>query len=71
VLAVTDAAVLAALTDGAVLVLKAGETDRRAGWQGIQQLRRVDARIVGAVLNEVDPQLTSDRYYLDYYYAKS
>ena len=24
-----------------------------------------------AVLNEVDPQLTSDRYYLDYYYAKS
>jgi capsular exopolysaccharide synthesis family protein len=71
VLAVTDAAVLAALTDGAVLVLRAGETDRRAGWQGIQQLRRVDARIVGAVLNEVDPQLTSDRYYLDYYYAKS
>ncbi len=71
VLAVTDAAVLAALTDGAVLVLRAGETDRRAGWQGIQQLRRVDARIVGAVLNEVDPQLTSDRYYLDYYYTKS
>ncbi len=71
VLAVTDAAVLAALTDGAVLVLRAGETDRRAGWQGIQQLRRVDARIVGAVLNEVDPQLTSDRYYLDYYYARS
>lgn len=70
VLAVTDAAVLAALTDGAVLVLRAGDTDRRAGWQGIQQLRRVDARIVGAVLNEVDPQLTSDRYYLDYYYAK-
>jgi capsular exopolysaccharide synthesis family protein len=71
VLAVTDAAVLATLTDGAVLVLRAGETDRRAGWQGIQQLRRVDARIVGAVLNEVQPQLTSDRYYLDYYYAKS
>ncbi|NIN72937.1 MAG: polysaccharide biosynthesis tyrosine autokinase [Gemmatimonadetes bacterium] len=71
VLAVTDSVVLAALTDGAVLVLRAGETDRRAGWQAIQQLRRVDARIVGAVLNEVDPQLTSDRYYLDYYYARS
>lgn len=71
VLAVTDAAVLAALTDGAVLVLRARETDRRAAWQGIQQLRRVDARVVGAVLNEVDPQLSSDRYYLDYYYAKS
>ncbi len=71
VLAVTDAAVLAALADGAVLVLRSGETDRRAGWQGIQQLQRVGARVVGAVLNEVDPQLTSDRYYLQYYYARS
>jgi tyrosine-protein kinase Etk/Wzc len=71
VLAVTDAAVLAALTDGAVLVLRAGETDRRAAWQGVQQLRRVDARVVGAVLNEVAPDQTSDRYYLEYYYTRS
>jgi capsular exopolysaccharide synthesis family protein len=71
VLAVTDASVLAALVDGAVLVVKAGETDRRAGWQAIQQLRRVDARVVGAVLNEIELQRAADRYYSDYYYSRS
>jgi len=71
VLAVTDAAVLAALVDGAVLVVKAGETDRRAGWRAIQQLRRVDARVVGAVLNEIELQRGADRYYFDYYYTRS
>jgi len=71
VLAVTDASVLAALVDGAVLVVKAGETDRRAGWQAIQQLRRVGARVVGAVLNEIVLQRGADRYYFDYYYSRS
>lgn len=71
VLAVTDAAVLAALVDGAVLVVKAGETDRRAGWRAIQQLRRVGARVVGAVLNEIELQRSADRYYFDYYYTRS
>lgn len=71
VLAVTDASVLAALVDAAVLVVKAGETDRRAGWQAIQQLRRVDARVVGAVLNEIELQRAADRYYFDYYYSRS
>ncbi len=71
VLAVADAAVLAALSDGSVLVFRAGETDRRAGWRAIQQLKRVDARVVGAVLNVVKPESSTDRYYLDYYYHKS
>jgi tyrosine-protein kinase Etk/Wzc len=70
VLAVTDAAVLAALVDGTVLVLRAGETDRRAAWRSVQQLERVDARVVGAVLNEVKGQGPDDGYYLDYYYAR-
>ncbi len=71
VLAVTDASVLATLVDGTILVLRAGETDRRAGWRSVQQLKRVDARVVGAVLNEIEPRDTSDRYYLDYYYART
>lgn len=71
VLAVADAAVLAALADGSVLILRAGETDRRAGWRAIQQLKRVDARVVGAVLNVVKPETSVDKYYLDYYYERS
>ena len=67
VLAVTDAAVLAGFSDGAVLILKVGETDRRAGWRAVQQLRRVNARVVGAVLNEIEPRRSADGYYLDYY----
>jgi tyrosine-protein kinase Etk/Wzc len=71
VLAVADATVLAALCDGSVLVLRAGETDRRAGWRAIQQLKRVGARVVGSVLNVVKPGTTSDKYYLDYYYERT
>ena len=70
VLAVADAAVLAALTDGSVLVVKAGETDRRAAWRAVQQLKRVDARVLGAVLNVVKPETGADRYYLNYYYEQ-
>ncbi|NIR45224.1 MAG: polysaccharide biosynthesis tyrosine autokinase [Gemmatimonadetes bacterium] len=71
VLAVADAAVLAALSDGSVLVLKADETDRRAAWRAVQQLKRVDARVVGSVLNLIKPEGAADRYYLDYYYRQS
>ncbi len=70
VLAVADATVLAALSDGSVLVLKADETDRRAAWRAVQQLKRVDARVVGAVLNLIKPESAADRYYLDYYYQR-
>ena len=67
----TEVGILAALADGSVLILRAGETDRRAGWRAIQQLKRVDARVVGAVLNVVKPETSVDKYYLDYYYERS
>lgn len=70
VLAVADAVVLAALTDGTALVLRAGVTDRRAAYRATQQLGRVGTRVVGVVLNEVKPQSAADRYYLNYYYER-
>lgn len=70
VLAVTDPAVLAARVDGTVLVMKAGETDQRAAWRCVQQLERINARLVGAVLNEIRPGRSADGYYLDYYYTR-
>ncbi|MEE9473813.1 MAG: polysaccharide biosynthesis tyrosine autokinase [Acidimicrobiia bacterium] len=71
VLAVADATVLAALSDGSVLIVRAGETDRRAGWRAIQQLKRVGARVIGSVLNVVKPGTETDKYYLDYYYERA
>jgi succinoglycan biosynthesis transport protein ExoP len=69
VLAVTDAAVLAAHTDGAVLVLRSGETEQRAAERSVEQLRRLGVRVFGAVLNEVSTTTTEESYYLQYYYA--
>lgn len=69
VLAVTDAAVLATHTDGAVLVLRSGETEQRAAERSVDQLRRLGVRLFGAVLNEVSTTTTEESYYLQYYYA--
>ena len=51
VLPVADATVLGALADGVVLVARAGKTRRENVVRAVESLRRVDARIVGAVLN--------------------
>ena len=69
VLAVTDAAVLAVHTDGAVLVLRLGETEQRAAERSVEQLRRLGVRVFGAVLNEVATTTTEESYYIQYYYA--
>lgn len=58
--AVADAAVLATQTDGVLLVLKAGKTNREAARRALRQLADVQARMYGAVLNDVD--LRAPRY---------
>ena len=69
VLTVTDAAVLAAHTDGAVVVLRSGDTEQRAAERSVEQLRRLGVRVFGAVLNEVSTTTTEESYYLQYSYA--
>lgn len=51
---VTDAAVLGARTDGVVMVVRAGVTDRSAVRFAFDQLQAVRARVLGCVLNDVD-----------------
>ncbi|AFE10655.1 capsular exopolysaccharide family protein [Corallococcus coralloides DSM 2259] len=65
--AVVDAAVLATQADGVVMVLKAGRTDRSAAKRALRSLADVQARMFGAILNDVD--LRQPRYgdtYLGY-----
>ncbi len=69
VLAVTDSAILAVHTDGAVLVLRSGETEQRAAERSVDQLRRLGVRVFGAVLNEVSAASPDESYYLQYYYS--
>jgi capsular exopolysaccharide synthesis family protein len=58
---VTDAAILGARTDGVVLVVRAGVTDRSAVRFAFDQLTAVHARVLGCVLNDVD--VKRERYY--------
>lgn len=51
--AVTDAAIIASVTDGSVLVAASGKTRRAAIVRGRETLRRVGARVLGFALNGV------------------
>ena len=68
-LAASDAAILATLADGVVLVVRAGVTEAEAGQQAMQQLMSVGARVVGAVLNDPDSKVQSYGGYYKYDYA--
>lgn len=63
VLATVNAAVLGTQVDGVILVVRAGQTDRDAARQALQQLAAVGANVLGAVLNDPDamvPRRSSD-----------
>ena len=53
VVAVTDAAVLATKVDGVLLVISAGKTRREYARTAVQRLQQINARLVGAVLTNV------------------
>jgi len=67
-LPVTDASVVASGADAAILVLRSGDTQETAAQRALEQLRRVHARIAGAVLNGVSSR--HDRYYTYYSYRR-
>jgi capsular exopolysaccharide synthesis family protein len=73
-LAVTDAAVLSTMADGAILVIRVGATAKTAVRRAVAQLQTVHGRIVGAVLNDVDLRSGafsgSYGYYYYYYYGE-
>ena len=61
---VADAAQIASLCDGAVLVVRAGETSRNLIKQSFQQLSQVGCTLLGVILNRVE---TAGRAYKKYY----
>ena len=71
-LTLADAITLAPLTDGVLFVTDSQATRRGAVEHSRQQLEQVEARLLGAVLNNFDPSKTGafDYYYADYYGTK-
>ncbi len=63
--AVADAVVVSTLVDGTVMVLKAGNTGRDMARRTVRALNDVNARVFGAVLNDINLQ---DRHAGGYYY---
>src|SRR5262249_41619977 len=52
VLATADAGILGSLSDGVLLVVRAGQTDRSAAQRATAQLASSGARVLGVVLND-------------------
>lgn len=67
VLAVTDAQVLANITDGVVLVVSSGKTETEAAKKTKELLESAQAKILGVVLNN---KKTQDSQYYYYYGGK-
>ena len=61
-LPVTDAILLAAKLDGVLLVFKAGATRVPAATQAVEQLKRTNTILVGAVINWILPSNTYANY---------
>jgi capsular exopolysaccharide synthesis family protein len=64
VVAVTDAAVLATKVDGVLLVINAGGTKRDYARTAKIRLEKVNANLLGAVLNNVRFDVSLHRYYV-------
>ena len=70
VLPVADASILATMADGALLVVRAGATNRKAAQLAVQQLEDVDARVLGVVLNDPKARVPLyDQYGYSSYYS--
>lgn len=63
VVAVTDAALLASKVDGVLLVVRAGSTKRDHARRAKKLLEKVNARLIGAVLNNVSMDAQMYGYY--------
>ncbi|MBU3107663.1 CpsD/CapB family tyrosine-protein kinase [Clostridium gasigenes] len=64
--AVTDSQILGAKADGVILVVKAEKTKKESVQNSINLLKKVNAHIIGTVLNGVDNK--RNKYY--YYYGE-
>lgn len=69
VIAVTDAVLLAPQVSGVILVLKAGAAIVEMAREAKEQLERVNARILGAVLNGIKRKGGGYYHYYYYYYG--
>jgi capsular exopolysaccharide synthesis family protein len=70
IIMVTDAQILTRYSDGCLLVVSSGEADKNAAAKAKELLEKVDAKVLGVVLNKIDAQRKGHYgYYYHYYYG--
>lgn len=67
-LVVTDAVILSTRLDGVILITDVGRTRAPDTYQAVEELRRVDANLLGVVLNRLNVRRRDYGYY-HYYYS--
>lgn len=68
-LPVTDAAVLGPITDGVILVIRAGQTHTHKALDAVNNFQRLGVRVLGIALNGVERE-TDGGYYYHYTYGR-
>jgi len=68
ILSAADTSLLANMVDGVILVVKGGSTRIDAVVRAKQKLLEARAKIIGVIINNLDPE-KEDRYYYYHYYA--
>lgn len=65
---VTDAAILSTIVDGTILVAASGSVEIESVKRAKELLEKVNANIIGVVLNKLDKNSKGNYYYYYYYY---
>lgn len=65
---VTDAAVISAIVDGTIIVAASGNVEEDSLVRTKELLSKVNANIIGVVLNKLDKNSKGNYYYYYYYY---
>ena len=65
IVSITDAAVVGARTDGAMLVVRMGSTPREVVGEAVELLKKARVNVLGTVLTHLSPVM-KDYYYYPY-----
>ncbi len=66
---VTDALLLSSMVNGVLMVVQSGDTRIEHAKEALNKLNKVDAKMVGVILNDMDTSAGNYYYYNNYYYS--
>jgi capsular exopolysaccharide synthesis family protein len=70
ILSVADSSLLSNVVDGVVLVVKGGFTRLEAAIKAKEKILAAKGRIIGALVNNIEPEKEDRYYYYHYYYSQ-